>query len=469
MLQNKKGIRLLTVLILMLLSFVEINSQNKNNTSKPNVIYILADDLGYGDLSCYGQEKFKTPNIDKLAEKGMKFTDHYSGNSVCSPSRAVLMTGQHPGNVYITGNSKEEPPLDSEMIVLPEVFKNAGYATGAYGKWGLGYTNEAGDRNPLNNGFDEFYGWKTQSEAHTYYPKVMVHNGEEVVMEEGTYVHDKIMDKAFNFIKTNAAANKPFFCYIPTAIPHAAMHAPKKLHDKWRKKLPQFEEKIGKYTIGKNQYVKEVINPVAAFPAMVQHLDSQVGEIMTILEDLGIDDNTIIIFTSDNGAHHEGGHDPNFWNSNGNLKGGKRDVYEGGIRAPMLAYWPGKIKAGSVTNHPSAFWDVMATASELTNQPIPEQCDGISFLPTLLGKKSKQKKADYLYWKFTNWQTTKVAVRIGDYKGVLINYNKTSKSPEHVTPFELYDLSKDLGEENNMASENPKMVAKMMKVIKQYN
>lgn len=443
---------------------IAIFSLIANAQEKPNVIYILADDLGYGDLSCYGQTKFKTPNIDKLAKKGMKFTDHYSGNAVCSPSRAVLMTGQNPAHVYITGNSKAEPGMALEMINLPELFKAAGYITGAYGKWGLGDTTSKDNGNPLNQGFDEFYGWKTQVTAHTYYPSKMVHNGKEVPVEKGTYVHDIIMDHAFDFIKENAKKKQPFFCYIPTAIPHAAMHAPKKLHNKWRKKLPQFENVIGEY-YADPEPTPDVINPVAAFPAMVQHLDAQVGKIVKMLKKYDVDKNTLIIFTSDNGAHHEGGHDPKFWNSNGDLKGGKRDVYEGGIRAPMIAYWPSKIKPGSVTDLPSAFWDVMPTMADLTKQDTPNQSDGVSFLPTLLGNNKEQKIADYLYWKFTNWEATKEAVRIGNYKGISIHYNKSNKHKEHTAPFELYDLSKDLGEEKNIATQNAEMVARMKNII----
>ncbi|NIJ44841.1 arylsulfatase A-like enzyme [Wenyingzhuangia heitensis] len=462
----KKVKRISVVISALMLTMLFVNKLNAQE--KPNVIYILADDLGYGDLSCYGQKILSTPNIDKLAKKGMKFTDHYSGNAVCSPSRAVLMTGQNPAHVYITGNSKEEPPLEMSMTILPEIFKNAGYATGAYGKWGLGDTSMGGARDPLNNGFDEFYGWKTQVTAHTYYPTKMVHNGKEVSIKKGTYVHDEIMDHAFNFIEENAKKKQPFFCYIPTAIPHAAMHAPKKLHNKWRKKLPQFDSVIGEY-YADPEPTPDVINPIAGFGAMVEHLDNQVGAIVKMLKKYKIDKNTLIIFTSDNGAHHEGGHDPEFWNSNGPLKGGKRDVYEGGIRAPMVAYWPSVIKKGSTTNLPSAFWDVMATMADITKQPTPTQCDGISFLPTLEGKVKEQKKADYLYWKFTNWEATKQAVRIGNYKGVLIHQNKTNKTKKGDLPFELYDLSKDLGEEKNIATQHPEVVDKMKKIIAKLN
>ena len=462
----KKKNKVCNFLKLLFVSIIFINHVKAQQ--QPNVIYILADDLGYGDLSCYGQKQFKTPNIDKLAKNGMKFTDHYSGNAVCSPSRAVLMTGQSPASVYITGNSKKEPGMDLKMTNLAELFKNAGYKTGAYGKWGLGDTTSKDNRNPLNQGFDEFYGWKTQVTAHTYYPTKMVHNGEEVAIKKGTYVHDVIMDRAFKFIETNAKNKAPFFCYIPTAIPHAAMHAPKKLHAKWRKKLPQFENVIGEY-YADPEPTPDVVNPVAAFPAMVQHLDCQVGEIIKILKKYKVDKNTLILFSSDNGAHHEGGHNPEFWNSNGDLRGGKRDVYEGGIRAPMLAYWPGKIKQGSTTNLPSAFWDVMPTMAELITQPVPTQVEGVSFLPTLLGDHKTQKQADYLYWKFTDWRATKYAVRIGDYKGVWIEYNKTKTKEAFIVPFELYNLSKDLGEQHNIASNHQTMVLRMKQIIKGLN
>ena len=217
----------------------------------PNVIYILADDLGKGDLGCYGQKKLKTPSLDRLAKEGMKFSSHYSGNTVCSPSRAVLMTGQHPGHVHCRGNGNEPGlALDPKMTTLPEIFKNAGYATGAFGKWGLGHTNEAGAQNPLSHGFDHFSGWKNQMIAHTYYPTSIVRDGKEIPLKEGTYIHDLIMEDAFSFIEKSVKQKKPFFCYIPTAVPHAAMHAPKELHEKWRKVYPEFDQRIGKYGAG---------------------------------------------------------------------------------------------------------------------------------------------------------------------------------------------------------------------------
>ena len=438
------------------------NAYTKNNKNLPNVIYILTDDLGYGDLSCYGQTKFQTPNIDRLANEGLKFTQHYSGNTVCSPSRSVLMSGMHPGKAYCRGNTIGEVTahLPLKITSLAEVFKNAGYATGAYGKWGLGFTTSKGAANPINHGFDEFYGWKSQFIAHTYYPNAVVHNGKEIPLDSGTFVHDMIMDKAMEFIEIQANADEPFFCYIPTAVPHAAMHAPKELHDKWRKEFPEFDDVIGKYTAGKYDYCPDVQNPIAGFAAMMENLDNQVGVILDMLKKLGIEDNTLVLFASDNGAHKEGGHDPVFWNSTGGLRGMKRDMHEGGIRTPMMAYWPGTIKAGTETDHISAFWDVMATVADLTKQNVPEQCDGISFLPTLLGKTKKQDQHEYLYWEFRKGKENEIifsqAVRAGKWKAYLQDKHE----------MEIFNLEEDPFETNNIASEHPEIVKKMEGYIK---
>ncbi len=425
-------------------------------TARPNVIYILADDLGYGDLSCYGQEKFATPNIDRLAGEGMKFTGHYAGNTVCSPSRAVLMTGLHPGHCAIRGNGAEETTIRLELddFVLPELFKAAGYATGAFGKWGLGVTNSKGRGNPLVHGFDEFYGWKSQMIAHTYYPSSVVHNGRELPLAEGTYVHDLIMDQARDFIRRQVDAKTPFFCYIPTAVPHAAMHAPKALHEAWRKKFPQFDQKIGKYGAGPGEDCPDVVNPIAGFAAMMEHLDNEVGEILDLLAELGVDDNTLVMFASDNGAHLEGGHDPTFWNSTGGLRGHKRDMHEGGIRSPLLARWPGTITAGSTSDHISAFWDMLPTMAALTGQPVPAGTDGISLLPTLLGEPD-QRQHEYLYWEFHKGKKPfSKAVRMGQWKA----YQETGK------PLELFDLATDPFEQHDLAKEKPDLSARM-KVI----
>ncbi|MGJ8697455.1 MAG: arylsulfatase [Verrucomicrobiaceae bacterium] len=439
---------------------------------QPNVIYILADDLGYGDLSCYGQKKFQTPNIDRLATEGLKFTGHYSGNTVCSPSRAVLMTGDQPGEVYLRANVSENvvAPLDPKMTVLPEVFKAAGYATGAYGKWGLGYTHLPGNNNPLTHGFDEYVGWKSQTIAHTYYPTTYVHNGKEIPLKKDTYVHDIIMNHAMQFMEANAKADKPFFCYIPTAVPHAAMHAPKALHEKWRKVFPQFDEVIGKYRIhGKAtdspETTPDVINPIAGFAAMMENLDNQVGDILALLEHYGIDDNTLIIFASDNGAHREGGHDPDFWNSTGSLRGMKRDMHEGGIRTPMLARWTGTIAPGKTTDHLSSFQDILPTMSQLTGQPVPPQADGISFLPLLKGQADQQKKHDFLYWEFCLNDDQRIysqAVRQGKWKAYRQLHKNKAKGMQ---PLELFNLEEDPFEKNDLAQKMPDKVKHMEALI----
>tara|TARA_R110002096_G_scaffold187584_1_gene367060 strand:+ start:1263 stop:2642 length:1380 start_codon:yes stop_codon:yes gene_type:complete len=427
---------------------------------KPNIIYILADDLGYGDLSCYGQEKLSTPNIDRLAKEGLQFTNHYSGNTVCTPSRAVLMTGMHSGRCYIRGNISGEngAALKPEWTVLPEVFKAAGYATGAFGKWGLGHTFEEGPQNPLSHGFDEYCGWKSQLIAHTYYPSSYVVNGEEIPLDGETYVHDLVMEAAFGFIEKNAKAETPFFCYIPTAVPHAAMQAPTELHEKWRKQFPEFDDKIGKYGAGPDENCPDVQNPIAGFAAMIENLDNQVGHILDMLEELGIDDNTLVMFTSDNGAHKEGGHDPEFWNSSGSLRGHKRDMHEGGIRTPMLARWPGTIKPGTTTNHLSCFQDILPTAAELVGQPAPQDIDGISFVATLKG--DTQNAHEYLYWEFCKGNDQTIysqAVRQGKWKAYLQTKQK----------LELYNLKKDPYEENDLAASMPEMVDAMKKIIKE--
>lgn len=426
---------------------------------KPNVIYILADDLGYGDLSCYGQTKLETPNIDRLADEGLKFTNHYSGNTVCSPSRAVLMTGQHSGRCYLRGNLSGEvgAELDPELTVLPEVFKAAGYTTGCFGKWGMGPTHLKTKANPLMHGIDEFYGWKSQTIAHTYYPSTLVHNGKEIPIEKGTFVHDMIMDQARSFISTAAKNKQPFFCYIPTAVPHAAMHAPAELHAKWRQKLPQFDGKIGKYGAG-NEDCPPVKNPIAGFGAMMENLDNEVGSILALLETLEIDENTIVMFSSDNGAHKEGGHDPKFWNSTGGLRGYKRDMHEGGIRAPLLARWPGTISAGTTSDHISSFQDMLPTMAELTVQPVPQPCDGISMLPTLQGT-TRQKQHDFLYWEFCKGKAQKIystAIRKQNWKA----YHQIGK------PMELFDLTKDPFEENNIAKDHSDIIQQMEAIEK---
>jgi arylsulfatase A-like enzyme len=345
--------------ITLLLSACQVEHTNQ----KPNIIYILADDLGYGDLSCYGQSKFSTPNIDRLAAEGIRFTQHYAGSTVCAPSRYSLMTGLHTGHAQIRGNREILPegqaPMEKGTVTISTLLDQAGYATGMFGKWGLGSPGSESDPSRF---FDEFYGYNCQREAHTYYPNHLWHNRSKVQLNGKTYSHDLIMNAALDFIHTNK--DRPFFCYVPVTIPHASMHAPKELHDKYRYLYPQFESEIGRYS------GPEVENPVAAFAAMVEHLDNGVGQIMNLLKELDIDDNTMVMFTSDNGPHREGGHNPDFWDSNGSLRGIKRDLYEGGIRVPLIVRWPDKIKPGSRSDHISAFWDMLVKSQKSTSRKI---------------------------------------------------------------------------------------------------
>jgi len=446
-----------------------LNGRFEPAAPKPNVVFILADDLGYGDLSIYGQEKLRTPNIDRIGNEGLLFTQHYAGNTVCSPSRASLMTGQHPGVVHCRTNTGERRlALDPEMVVLPDLFQRAGYATGAYGKWGLGQTTESDAQNPMVHGFDHFSGWKDQRIAHTYYPSSIVRDGVEQPLEEGTYIHDLIMADAFAFIRENATSGKPFFCYIPTAIPHAAMHAPPDLHEKWRRQLPHFDGKIGRYGAGPGETCPPVVNPVAGFAAMIEHLDNQVGQLLDLLEETGVADHTIIIFTSDNGPHSEGGNEPEFWKSSGPLRGIKRSLYEGGIRVPLLIRWPRVILPGSRSDHISAFWDFLPTFAALTGQPVPAQNTGISLWPTLSGDPENQSEHPYLYWETSDHRVgAKMAIRQGPWKGVLLTAESSSDKSREKISFELYNLRDDLSESNNLAEHYPEKAKELLKAMNQ--
>lgn len=439
---------------------------NTNNT-QPNIVYILADDLGYGDLSCYGQKKFSTPNIDRIAAQGMLFKQHYTGCTVSAPSRSCLMTGLHTGHTPVRGNKNWEPegnwPLEAESYTIGELLQQQGYTTGAFGKWGLGYIDTEGD--PNSQGFDEFYGYNCQTLAHNYYPDHLWHNHNKILLSEndngkkGMYSPDLIHKAALSFIEDNR--DSPFFLFYPTTIPHAELFAKEEFMMKFRGiYLPEktFKGVDEGPTFRKGPYGSQP-DAHAAFAAMVTQLDDYVGELLAKLSELGLEKNTIVIFASDNGPHVEGGADPDFFNSNGDLRGYKRDMYEGGIRTAMLVKWPGKVKAGSVSNHVSAFWDILPTFADITGAELEGETDGISFLPELMGK--KQKKHEYLYWEFHE-QGGKTALRMGNWKAVKLNIDKT---PQGLT--ELYDLSKDVSESNNIAASNPLIVKKMEELMKQ--
>ncbi len=416
----------------------------------PNIIFLFADDLGYGDLGCYGQKLIQTPNIDRLAREGMRFTDFYAGSTVCAPSRCVLMTGLHTGHAFIRGNGKDN--LRPEDVTVAEVLKPAGYATALTGKWGLGHEGSTGV--PTKQGFDYFYGYLDQHHAHNFYPTFLVRNEERVLLKnvvpnEGQYgqgaatkkveySHDLITDEALSFVDRNA--EKPFFLYLAWTIPHANNEAGNKGME-----VPDY----GIYAD------KDWPEPQKGHAAMMTRMDSDVGRLLELLKKHGIDDNTVIMFTSDNGPHREGGNNPDFPNSNGPLRGIKRDLTEGGIRVPMIARWPGKIKAGSTSDFVGAFWDVMPTLAELggATKHLPESIDGISFAPTLLGKTDEQRQHEFLYWAFYERGGARAA-RMGAWKAVQQPYNSAVR---------LYNLDDDLGESSNIAEAHPDIVAKLTK------
>jgi arylsulfatase A-like enzyme len=440
-------------------------AQSNKEKPLPNIVFILADDLGYGDLSCYGQQRFSTPNIDRLAQQGMLFRQHYTGCTVSAPSRSCLMTGLHTGHTPIRGNKGWQPegqwPLPASSITIAEMLKARGYATGAFGKWGLGYIDTEGD--PNSQGFDEFFGYNCQSLAHNYYPDHLWHNHEKILIHEndsgktGGYSADLIHKEALAFIEQNK--DKPFFLFYPTTIPHAELFAKKNYMDLFRGKYDPEKEFKGTDNgpnFRQGPYGSQPESH-AAFAGMIKELDDYVGEILAKLNELGVGKNTIVIFASDNGPHLEGGADPDYFNSNGPLRGYKRDMYEGGIRTPLLVKWPGKIKEGSVSDHVSAFWDIMPTLAEIAGLPVPEGIDGISFLPELLGK--NQPKHDYFYWEFHE-QGGKTAVRMGDWKAVKLNADKGFQGPS-----ELYDLANDVDETTNVAALHPDIVKKMEEIM----
>ncbi|HLP72284.1 MAG TPA: arylsulfatase, partial [Bacteroidales bacterium] len=422
----------------------------------PNIVYILADDLGYGDLSCYGQQRFKTPNIDRIAAEGMQFSQHYTGCTVSAPSRCSLMTGLHTGHTSIRGNKGWEPegqwPMSASAVTIPEMLKTKGYVTGAFGKWGLGFIDTEGD--PNSQGIDEFFGFNCQSLAHNYYPDHLWHNREKVLLHEndsgkiGAYSARVIHDSALKFIEKNS--KKPFCLFYTTTIPHAELFAQEKYMQMFRGKfLPekQFKGTDDGPTFRLGPYGSQPESH-AAWAAMITQLDDYVGEIIARLKELGLEENTIVMFASDNGPHLEAGADPDFFNSNGDLRGYKRDMYDGGIRTAFLVKWPGKIIPGSKSDHVSAFWDLMPTLSEITRAEMTSRTDGISFLPTLTGK-GEQKKHDYLYWEFHE-QGGKTGVRMDNWKAIRLNVDKNPDSP-----VELYDISSDIGETKNIAAEHP--------------
>jgi arylsulfatase A-like enzyme len=442
---------------------MESESSSSEREDKPNIIFILADDLGYGDVGCFGQKKIRTPNLDRMAEEGIKLTSFYAGSTVCAPSRSCLMQGLHTGHATVRDNHHFFPegnwPINDEDVTVAEVLKEAGYINGVVGKWGLG-----GPLHPLatpnNQGFDHWFGFLCQTLAHHYYPDYLWKNGDRWFNSKVEYANDLFTDEALNFINKNH--DRPFFLYVAYIIPHAELLVPERSIREYRGKFPEepFEGRkiANEYIYGTGNYAPQT-TPKAAFAGMVTRMDRDIGKIINLLKELEIDENTLVIFSSDNGPHEEGGADPEFFNSNGPLRGIKRDFYEGGIRVPTIAWWPGKIQANTESDQPFAFWDFMPTAAELAGIEPPEDIDGISMLPTLLGK--DQKGHEYLYWEFRS-RGGKQAVRMGKWKGVRLNLEENPDAP-----IEIYNLEEDIGEKNNVASQYPEVVKKIRRIMEE--
>jgi arylsulfatase len=449
--------------------------QSATAAKLPNIIYILADDLGYAELGCYGQKWIKTPNIDRISAEGIRFTQHYSGNAVCAPSRCSLMTGKHPGHAYIRSNGDPKQlqhlkskfgwefpgqnPIPATEVTIAEMLKQKGYATGAMGKWGLGHFGTTGD--PNRQGFDLFYGFNCQRHAHNHYPRFLWRNnkkeilpGNDRTLNGETYSQDKFTEVALDFIRANK--EKPFFLYLPFAIPHLSIQTPEESLAWYKGKIPE-QEYVHR------GYLKHPF-PRAGYAAMVTHIDRDIGKIMALVKELGLDEDTLVMFTSDNGPtfNRLGGSDSDFFKSAGPFRGLKGSLYEGGIRVPLVARWPGQIKQGSESDHISAFWDVMPTIAELTGTKAPKSTDGLSFAPTLLGKLDQQAKHDFLYWEFPSYGGQQ-AIRAGDWKAV--RQKLRGKNPR--LQVELYNLADDIGEKNDVATRHPDVVERLAKLMQE--
>ena len=435
-------------------------------TRPPNLVFIMADDLGYGDIEPYGQTRIRTPNLSRMAREGVRFTQFYSASTVCAPARSSLMTGQHTGHTPIRGNREVLPlgqePLPAAAITVAEVLRQAGYVTGAFGKWGLGGPGTEGA--PTRQGFDEFYGYLDQRRAHFYYPEFLfrgeqretlpgnrVRPSEQAVgagwaLQRGIYSHDAIAREALAFIDRNR--HRPFFLYVPFTIPHAELQAP---DDAYSPYVDAHGESIFPETPYPGQHYGPQARPRATYAAMVTRMDRDVGRIIDRLQELGLADKTYVFFTSDNGPHREGGHDPDFFDGNGPLRGDKRDLYEGGIRVPMLVWAPGRVPAGRTSNHVWTLWDALPTLAGLAGAPVPDHIDGLDMTNALTGR-APAPQHEFLYWEFHE-QGGKQAVRQGDWKAVRLDLTSNPR-----TPIELYDLAVDPGEQRDVAAQHPRIV-----------
>jgi arylsulfatase A-like enzyme len=423
--------RLICFLGIFSLIFLAGNAQLL--ADKPNIIFILADDLGYGDLGCYGQEKIKTPHLDRFASEGIRFTDAYAGNTVCGPSRCSFLTGKHPGHASIRGNGGGtiKRYLDPKELSVTKFLKEQGYHTSIIGKWG--FLEQGEDGQPAVHGFDESFVYGTHIDAHDYLPKFLWRNGEKVPVNEGTYSHDAFTEEALHFLGKKHA--KPFFLFLSFTIPHMKLY-----------QVPTTEP----YTDTSWPL------PEKQFAAMIHRLDVSVGQVMDKLKESNLEANTLVVFTSDNGPHNKE-HRPAFTKSAGPLRGIKRDIYEGGIRVPFMVRWPGKVPSGKVSDEILANWDLFPTFAEFAGGETPKGLSGISMKKAFLGEEGQEKHA-YLYWEYYDRKAFEQAARRGNWKAVTSGKN---------TPIQLFDLSKDIGEERNVAADHPEIIKEMEQILKE--
>ena len=461
----------LAILLAQLTAFADQPSPTTPPKRLPNIVLIMADDLGYGELGCYGQKIIKTPNIDELADKGIRFTDFHCGSPVCAPSRCVLMTGKHSGHAAIRNNkgvpnllpelrkkygwdTPGQQPLPADEVTVAELLKTRGYATAAIGKWGLGFCGTTGD--PNKHGFDLFYGYLCQNHAHNHYPAYLWRNDKKELLPGNnnsgtgkTHSQDKFTEEAVKFIDEHKDA--PFFLYLPFTIPHLSIQAPDEALAQYQGKIPETD-----YVRRPTGYFKHP-TPHAGYAAMISHMDAAVGTVVSELKKLGLTDDTLIIFTGDNGPAWKrvGGADSAFFESAGPLRAHKGSAYEGGIREPFIACWPGTIPGGRVSDYLGGFQDVLPTLCDVAGVATPSNVDGVSITPTLFDK-GTQPQHQYLYWEFSGYDQQQ-AVRSGKWK--IIRSRVDAGDP----PFELYDLATDIGEQHNIADKHPDVVARLSK------
>ena len=434
---------------------------------KPNIVFIMADDLGWQELGCYGQKRIRTPHLDRMAVEGMRFTRYYAGSAVCAPSRCNLLTGKHGGHAFVRDNHEianpdrrifgGQLPIPADEITVAEMLKTCGYTAGCFGKWGLGAPGSSGD--PLSQGFDRFYGYNCQRHAHNLYPSYLVRDRERDVLDGNSdgltgeqYAPERIGEEMFQFIRRNR--NRPFFVYFASVTPHLALQVPEK-------DLAEYAGLWKEEPYAGTSYLPHP-TPKACYAAMIGFLDRQVGKLFALLRELGLDKNTIVFFTSDNGTTTlKEQVDADFFESVGPLRGLKGSLYEGGIRVPMIARWPGRIPAATVSDHTAAHYDIMATLAEIAGGPVPPGTDGIGFLPSLLGQSNRQQTHEYLFWDFSGYGG-QLAARLGRWKGIKKDLRKNPDAA-----LELYDLESDIGEKNDVARLHTDTSARMEAVMRE--